>query len=135
MSCLRLVCDIHKMFYNLNFTIPITLGPIELLQDGPITLDGNMAYSINDPRIQFGGSDFSLVANVMTGMGGTIVSKARATGGWKRNCKSLFIDLDGLVKLSVGGVGYIQSRTRVNDGQQHEVAVDYIAAEQRYVVR
>lgn len=116
------------------FCLEFILETVELLENIPVTFDGRKEIRYTAPGVDFGGKDFSLVAKVMTGIGGTIVSKVRPQGDWEKNCKSLFINLDGFVTFSVGEVGMIQSRTKVNDGQDHEVALVYVAEEGRYRV-
>ena len=109
------------------------LEPVELLENGPVTFDGRMERQHRIAGMEFGGKDFSIVAKIMTGSVGTIVSKARSKGAWMDNCKSLFVDTDGFVTFAVGGVGLINSRTKVNDGQHHEIALVYVAEEGRWV--
>ena len=72
-------------------------------------------------QIDFGSSDTTLTAWIKTKAGGTIISKAAASGQWVPNGKTFFVR-DGRLGYDVGWVGMVESRQSVNDGKWHHVA-------------
>jgi len=73
-------------------------------------------------QLDFGSGDTTLSAWIKTKAGGTIISKAAATGAWVKNGKTFFVR-DGRLGYDVGWVGQVSGGPRVNDGQWHHVAV------------
>ncbi|MCX6910944.1 MAG: LamG domain-containing protein, partial [Verrucomicrobia bacterium] len=74
------------------------------------------------PRLDFGRSDFTIMAWVTTTHGGTILAKAPASGPWVPQGKTLFVR-DGHVVFDIGWVGNITSRQPVANGKRHHVAL------------
>ena len=73
-------------------------------------------------------SDFTILATIRTTEGGTIFSKAARSGPWVPDGKTFFIR-DGRLCYDIGWVGALQSRSRVNDGQWHQVAATFDASQ------
>ncbi len=72
-------------------------------------------------------TDFSVTAAIRSTEGGTIFSQAAPSGPWVPNGKTIFIR-DGRLCYDIGWVGTVQSQSRVNDGNWHDIAVTYQAS-------
>jgi putative heme-binding domain-containing protein len=77
-----------------------------------------------------GQSDFSIVARIRTRRGGTVMAFAPPGSKWAPDGQSLFIR-DGRLTFDIGWVGAVASRSRVDDGQWHAVAMTWEQASRR----
>ena len=79
--------------------------------------------------MNFESTDFSIAVLLKTTLNGTIISK---TGGsWTTGDIALLVDQSGLASYQINGIVSITSKTKVNDGQWHEVGVVYTVKENR----
>ncbi|MEL6104955.1 MAG: DUF6797 domain-containing protein [Planctomycetota bacterium] len=91
--------------------------------------DGESHVEIEDgDRLDMYENDFTLTATVQTKQDGSIFAKTTPEGPWVPNGKTLFIR-GGRLCYDIGWVGVVQSRQRINDGEEHAVAVRYVADE------
>lgn len=122
-------------------------GPWELAQSAEVMASWNVASPHNQPNdakkeelpFVFDGASFlqiekvegvdlaeqsvSLVARVKTKQDGTIVAWTEVGPKWIPNGETLFIQ-DGKLCFDIGWVGAVSGRTKVADGQWHEVRCD-----------
>jgi hypothetical protein len=71
-----------------------------------------------------GDADFSIVARLRTRRGGTVMAFAPPGSKWAPDGQALFVR-DGRLTFDIGWVGAVASRTRVDDGQWHAVAMTW----------
>ena len=74
-------------------------------------------------------ADFSVSIRLKTEEDGTLLAKTRDQNQWVPMGQTLFLR-DGRPTLDVGWVGSVQADRQVNDGQWHEVALVWTAADQ-----
>lgn len=75
-------------------------------------------------KIRWDANQFMIFARfkTMESQGGTIFSKSPRTGNWKPNAKALFIR-NGRVVYDIGWEGAMTGKTRVSDGEWHNVVL------------
>ena len=94
-------------------------------QEEPVEFNGMMRIDVAGPKaFNMTDRDYSIVARFKTKKAGTIFSKTKPTGPWVPNGKTLFVR-GGRLGFDIGWVGVVTSRTRVNDGRWHDVAMTY----------
>lgn len=102
-------------------------GAVAVESKEPVSakFDGRSYVQISDAdALNMTTGDFSIVARIRTKANGTIFSKAKPTGEWVPNGKSLFVR-GGHLTYDIGWVGAVVSRRRVNDGKYHNVAMTW----------
>jgi hypothetical protein len=97
-----------------------------------ISLSGRSKVQIaGSDKLKFAGSDYSISAWINTKDGGTIISKAPASGNWAAQGKTLFVD-GGKLKVDVGWVGAVGSDKKVADGKWHHITMTYSNGNKTY---
>ena len=95
------------------------------------SFDGRSYLNVADARaFDLLAKDYTIQARIKTRRGGTIVCKTADGAEWVPDGKTLFVR-QGRLCFDIGWVGVIQSRSRVNDGRWHDVAITYAAADGR----
>ena len=79
-----------------------------------------------DAEVDFRDGDLTVSAWLMCTSDGTILAKTAPRGPWVRDGKTLFVR-DGKLSYDIGWVGYVESRSRVDDGKWHHAALTYEA--------
>ena len=103
----------------------------ERADNAPVQFDGQTFFQVGEAdRWNTADRDFSITARVKTKSNGTILCKTRDQEQWVPMGQSLFLR-DGRPTLDVGWVGAVQANRTVNDGQWHEVALTWTAADKR----
>ena len=83
------------------------------------------------PVINLGDVDFSIAGYIKTKTGGTIISKVPPGKPWPPNGKSFYVNNKGYLVFEIGLVGKIRSKTKVKDGNWHEIGLVHVASEDR----
>jgi putative heme-binding domain-containing protein len=98
---------------------------------GKFSFDGNSYLEIPDAtQFDLTTQDFSLLAKVKTKHDGTIWAITEAGPKWIPDGQSLFIR-DGRLAFDIGWVGAIAGKTKVTDGEWHDVSATWEQATQR----
>ena len=84
-------------------------------------------------KINLGHVDFSIVGFINTKQGGTIISKTDPNKAFVTDSKTLYVNRKGKLEFNIGLAGKIKSKSKVNDGNWHEIALVYVASEDRLV--
>ncbi len=86
--------------------------------------DGTNALAVDQGGlIDFREHDLTILARIRTTEGGTILSHA-VEGDWSPDDVAWFVS-DGRLMLDIGWVGAVVSRSEVDDGEWHDVALTY----------
>jgi len=85
---------------------------------------GTYLQSTNVEGLHLAHGDFTLAARIRTEEDGTIVALTRDQEEWVPDGWSWFVR-GGRLVVDIGWVGYAQGKTRVADGEWHDVAVRY----------
>ena len=88
-----------------------------------LSLDGQTFLEVKEgDRIDLVDKPFTLVSRIKTKLDGTIFAQTMPGPSWTPASQALFIR-GGQLVFDIGWVGAVSSRTRVDDGQWHTVAV------------
>lgn len=99
--------------------------------DTALQFDGETFVEIADAdAIDMNSQDFSIVARLKTQADGTIFSLSDGGESWIPNGQSFFVR-GGRLSFDIGWVGAVNGRSRVDDGQWHQVAVTWEKATSR----
>ena len=97
----------------------------------PLTFDGSLFAELTGAEdFDMTARDFTILARIRTTAGGTILSQAARQGEWIPDGKTFFVR-GGRLGYDIGWVGVLQSKTEVNDGQWHDVAMTFTAEDGR----
>lgn len=104
------------------------IGPVPSAAPEPvrheITFDGATQLQTDAADFDMTGSDFTITARIRTRAGGTIFSRTHPGQEWVHDGKALFVR-GGRLCYDIGWVGVVQTRTRVDDNQWHDVALTW----------
>ena len=100
-----------------------------LIDENEESFDGTRFIPYTKSHVNLESTDFSLAVLLKTMTNGTILSKTGAS--WASGNLAFLVDFSGFVSLQIKDVGSIAGKTKVNDGQWHEVAVVYSMKESK----
>lgn len=99
--------------------------------DAPLQFDGETFVEItNADAMDMITTDFSIVARIKTEADGTIFSLSDGGESWIPNGQSFFVR-GGRLSFDIGWVGAVNGKSRVDDGQWHQVAMIWEKATSR----
>jgi putative heme-binding domain-containing protein len=100
-----------------------------------LVFDGGTYVEVaHDPALDLTGRDFSIAARFRTTRGGTLLALVAPGPEWRPDGQTLFVR-DGRLCFDIGWVGVVTSRTRVDDGAWHEVAMEWRKSDHRVQLR
>ncbi|MEL7497892.1 MAG: LamG-like jellyroll fold domain-containing protein [Planctomycetota bacterium] len=102
-------------------------------QRHPISLDGNQFYQLPAKKFDMSQQDFSIVTRIKTKQDGTIFAKTRDQSKWLSQGKALFLR-GGRPTFDIGWVGDVQANRKVNDGEWHEIVMNWSDGEVSFFV-
>ncbi len=101
------------------------------LVETPLSFDGQTSLEVPDAKkFDLTGKDFTIAARIKTTVGGTIFALAQPGPKWTPDGQSLFIR-GGRLTFDIGWVGAVAGKTKVDDGQWHQVAATWQKEERR----
>jgi putative heme-binding domain-containing protein len=90
-----------------------------------ITFDGSTFLEVSPSEpLDFGKSDFSITARIRTNADGTIFAVTQPGPKWVPDGQTFFVR-DGRLAYDIGWVGAIAGKTKVSDGNWHDVRVTW----------
>ncbi|QDU29100.1 Laminin G domain protein [Anatilimnocola aggregata] len=99
--------------------------------DQPLAFDGNTYLEVpGSDAFNLTSKDFSLAARVKTKTDGSIWSLSQEGPKWTPNGQTFFIR-DGRLCFDIGWVGAVSAKTKINDGQWHNVTLTWEQAASR----
>ena len=98
---------------------PVNSGRFRFAEGRHLRVDSALGLDLDK-------KDYSIVARIKTKKDGTILSQASSGEQWLPNGKTFFIR-GGRLAVDVGWVGVVHSKTRVDDGKWHDVAMTWRA--------
>jgi hypothetical protein len=109
----------RKKFFPLLLSKASTEKPAE----DRLLLDGSSYAEVdNSHTFDLTNHDFSVTARIKTERGGTIFSQTQSGPRWVPDGKALFVR-GGRLCYDIGWVGVVTSKTKVDDGRWHNVAL------------
>jgi hypothetical protein len=104
-------------------------SPPRPASEDSLRFDGATRLEIAEPAdFEMRDKDFSITARIKTRGGGTIFAQTADQPRWVPDGKTFFVR-GGRLAFDIGWVGVVTSRRKVNDGQWHDVAAVYTAAD------
>ncbi len=101
------------------------LNAAEVARRVKIEFAGNTYLEVEKKdAFEFTTRDFTILARLKTVGGGTVFAIAQPGPEWTPDGQSLFVR-DGRLCFDIGWVGVVTSRTKINDGQWHNVAATW----------
>jgi putative heme-binding domain-containing protein len=99
--------------------------------DGRLVFDGNTYLEVpNGEAFDLTTKDFTIVARIKTTADGTIWALSQPGPKWTPDGQTLFLR-GGRLCFDIGWVGAVAAKSKVNDGQWHNVAMTWQRSERR----
>ncbi|HEX3148891.1 MAG TPA: DUF6797 domain-containing protein [Gemmataceae bacterium] len=98
---------------------PLVFGP----PPHDVVFLGRTSLEVANPEaFDLTNRDYAVTARIKTRVGGTIFAQAPTAGAWAPDGKAVFIR-GGRLVLDIGWVGAVESKSKVDDGKWHDIAI------------
>ncbi|MGZ0171026.1 MAG: DUF6797 domain-containing protein [Planctomycetales bacterium] len=129
-SDIQATLDQRSLGSAVSFGLPTSGEQPSAAKQKPLEFNGKSFVEVADTTdFDTTSKDFTLTAKIRTKSGGTILSRTKSGEKWVADGQTLFVR-NGQLTFDIGWVGAVSSRTRVNDGKWHDVAMTWNAKTQ-----